>query len=86
MLPTFGKRSHNRTTFWKSYNEPWLNAAVQRGDRILCATSPEFRIGSLLRRNEQIKAIELSRFGQEYSYLRKYGYVYDPTTHCMVLR
>ncbi len=59
--------------FWREYNLPWLKAAVQRNDKILFATKPAIKEGSLIRFNSSTQKYELSGFGKEYYYLRKNG-------------
>jgi len=69
--------------FWDDFNEPWLNNAIKRNDIILIATIPEFKVGSLFRKNRSGK-LELSGFGKEYSYLRRNGYTFDSNTKRMI--
>jgi hypothetical protein len=73
----------NPAQFWNEYNQPWLNNAITRNDTILMATKPEFKIGSLFRKNSSGK-LELSGFGKEYSYLCKNGYMFDSNLNQMI--
>lgn len=71
--------------FWNEYNEPWLKNAIDRGDPILMATTPEFGANSLLfRTNDATGKMELSGFGKEYLFLRQNGYSFDAATKQMI--
>jgi hypothetical protein len=70
--------------FWEQYNKPWLGNAIKRGDDIILATKPEK--GQMFKINAITGKEELTGFGKEYEYLVKNGYVYDETTHMMVLK
>ena len=74
---------YNAKQFWNDFNEPWLDSAIKRNDIILLATMPEFKVGSLFRKNSLGK-LELSGFGKEYSHLRKNGYIFDSNTKRMI--
>jgi filamentous hemagglutinin len=66
--------------FWKEVNEPFLKAAVDRGDELYLATRPTPAA------IERVSSSDgLSGFGREYYYLVKKGYVYDPKTGKMCL-
>ncbi|MBC1945358.1 hypothetical protein HCJ32_10310 [Listeria booriae] len=68
--------------FWREYNQPWLDKAIERGDIIKIATEPT---NSTLRRiNNVTGEVELTGFGKEYYYLIENNYVYDPLTKSMV--
>jgi hypothetical protein len=66
--------------FWKEYNQPFLDKAIQRGDDFLMATDPN-DIRHLLDLNGQ-----LTGFGREVKHLRQNGYVYDAARKMMVKR
>ena len=56
--------------FWREYNKPFIDAAIERGDDIVMATpinnSTLYIPGT----------VELTGYGQEYFYLLNNGYVY----------
>ena len=66
-------------TFWDTYNKPFLDAAIQRGDDIVVATKPELRF---LKRTDG----SLSGFGREMQYLESKGFLYDSVTGFMRMR
>jgi hypothetical protein len=73
----------NPGAFFERYNRPWLEAAIERGDRIVFATRPLWGTGgNLVRRGKD--GFTLTGFGREYSVLRKHGYVYDPVSNAAV--
>ena len=74
----------NPLQFWLQYNEPWLDAAVTRGDAVKMATEPGYGPNSPLFRTNASGQLELSGFGKEYLYLKQNGYSYDPGTGLMV--
>jgi len=64
--------------FWTEYNQPFLDAAVARGDEMILATRPtaaELVDG---------KTGKLTGFGREFQYLIDKGYKYDPASSKMV--
>jgi hypothetical protein len=61
--------------FWKEVNEPFLQAAIDRGDEIYLATKPTVFNTRNLKNSDG-----LSGYGREYKYLTDRGYVYDQTT------
>jgi filamentous hemagglutinin len=63
-------------TFWDTYNKPFLDAAIQRGDDIVVATKPELRF---LKRTDG----SLTGFGREMQYLESKGFLYDSVTGFM---
>lgn len=69
--------------FWKTYNEPWLDAAIARGDVFILATPPTKN--SLTPLNKKTGKREVSMFGREYNYLTDpaNGYKYDEKTKTM---
>jgi hypothetical protein len=66
--------------FWTQINKPWLDAAIQRGDDIAVATTPN---ANSMNRIFPDGTIERSGFGREYDYLTSKGYKYDATTGLM---
>jgi len=63
--------------FFETYNQPWLAAAVQRGDDFLMCTAPASE--------QMVNPItgKQTTFGREIEYLAKCGYYYDPLTRKM---
>jgi RHS repeat-associated protein len=70
------------TQFWRSYNQPWLDAAMARNDDLVLATAPKWDL--LTRINRETGLRELSGFGREYLHLLKAGYRYDAASNSMV--
>lgn len=70
--------------FWKEYNQPWLQNAVDRNDRIIMATEPNHRNSSITHTDPITQTKRLSGFGKEYKYLRDQGYIYDKNTKEMI--
>lgn len=68
--------------FWNEYNKPWLDNAIERNDIFKIATEPTW--DNLTRVNMFIGKTELTGFGREYTYLKKYGYYFDTVTKTMV--
>ena len=59
---------HNTSQFWQEYNKPFIDAAIERGDRFLMATP-------CTPKNLYIEGTkELTGYGKEYFYLQKRGY------------
>ena len=67
--------------FWNEYNKPWLSNAIERNDIFKIATEPTW--DNLARTNMYTGKIEFTRFGREYTYLRKHGYSFDSITKTM---
>ena len=67
--------------FWVEVNEPFLKAAVERGDEIYMATKP---IDDVLNRKLPDDSLQRSGFGKEYDFLIKHGYRYDEKTGKMI--
>ena len=73
----------SRKEFWEQVNEPFLDAAILRGDNILMATRPGFDVygkrGANVLTNKDVmtKKMELSAFGEEYLKLRREGLFYN---------
>ena len=66
----------NSDQFWKDINEPFLKAAVDRGDEIYLATKP-----TEVTLNRIVNGVQVrSGFGKEYDYLYEHGYRYDINT------
>lgn len=63
--------------FWKGYNEPFLQKAVDRNDRILMATNPELRRDLLTYIDRKTGKEMLTGFGKEYKFLTERGYRYE---------
>jgi len=63
--------------FWNTYNKPFLDQAIARGDNIALATDPT---PSQLTNDLG----EPTMFGREVKYLQENGYTYDPATRTMV--
>ena len=64
--------------FWNEYNKPWLDNAIEKKDIFKIATEPTW--DNLTRVNMFIGKTELTGFGREYAYLKKYGYYFDTVT------
>ena len=62
--------------FWTAFNQPFLDAAIARGDDFLLATEP--LPGVLTVAGKQ------TGFGREIKYLESKGYVYNPVSRKMV--
>ncbi|HYM75944.1 MAG TPA: peptidoglycan-binding domain-containing protein [Candidatus Dormibacteraeota bacterium] len=63
--------------FWETYNKPFLDQAIARGDNIALATKP-------LPEQLTTPTGNPTMFGREMSYLQANGYTYDPATNSMV--
>lgn len=62
--------------FWTTYNKPFLDQAMARGDKIALATQPT--------PTQLTNALgEPTMFGREISYLQENGYTYDSVTNSM---
>ena len=68
--------------FWNEYNKPWLDNAIEKNDIFKIATEPTW--DNLTRVNMFTGKTELTGFGREYTYLKKYGYYFDTVTKTMV--
>ena len=64
--------------FWNEYNKPWLDNAIEKKDIFKIATEPTW--DNLTRVNMFTGKTELTGFGREYAYLKKYGYYFDTVT------
>lgn len=67
--------------FWNEYNKPWkpwLDNAIEKKDIFKIATEPTW--DNLTRVNMFTGKTELTGFGREYTYLKKYGYYFDTVT------
>jgi uncharacterized Zn-binding protein involved in type VI secretion len=73
--------ANNSPDFWNEYNKPWLQDAVDRGDPILMATSPDATDAAgdsvLTRMNDGTGELEPSGFGREVQFLQDNGYSYQ---------
>ena len=76
--------ANNSPDFWTEYNQPWLQNAVDRGDPILMATSPDAVDPSgnsvLSRMNDATGEMEPTGFGREVQFLQDNGYHYENGT------
>ena len=63
--------------FWEDFNQPWLDVAIARGDRVYRASplTDIYRFSS---------TSQLTGFGDKIEYLESSGYNYDPITKMMV--
>ena len=66
--------------FWNSYNKPFIDQAIARGDDIVLATKPT------LDKLYLADGKTLTGFGREYYYLLDNGYVFDGLLNMMVKR
>ena len=71
-------RVYSPRLFWEAYNEPWLDAAISRGDRIALATPPT---EAIIFKSQGL----FGGFGKEYYYLLRHGYEFDQDTGTLVL-
>lgn len=69
--------------FWQEVNRPFLDAAIERGDKIVLATKPNFQNFYRSLSNGEVKKTFFSR---EYDYLVQRGYRYDEATSTMIKR
>ena len=71
----------NPDQFWNDYNKPWLQNAVDRGDPILMATSPDAvnpdGTSVLTSVDRDTGQVGPSGFGREFQYLQDKGYTYQ---------
>lgn len=65
--------------FWNEVNEPFLKAAVERGDEIYLATKPNFSAANF-GGNVYKPDGTLTGFGREIEYLTNHGYKYNSLT------
>ena len=63
----------NDSQFWKEYNKPFLEAAINRGDRITIATKPT---NDVLWKFQDGKKVRTG-YGKEYDLLKERGYELD---------
>jgi hypothetical protein len=66
-----GKLYQNPVQFWNEYNQPWLEAAIERNDNFIFATKPDMNVFSRL--NPVTGKFEITGFGREYLFLRQNG-------------
>ncbi|MEG0315171.1 MAG: hypothetical protein RR646_07940 [Erysipelotrichaceae bacterium] len=69
---------YNPETFWKLYNKPWLEKAVNRGDSIVVATKPNVSNMYIPGTNK------LTGFGNEIKFLERHDYWFDENIMKMV--
>ena len=65
--------------FWVQHNQPFIDAAIERGDTILIVS--KFTDENLF--NDKINNV-LTGFGREMEYLLEHGYVYEESTKRMI--
>ena len=81
VLNTPDSFNRNQIQFWKDFNKPLRDDAIQRGDNIVLATKPDY--GNLNRFDPETGKWVRSGFGKEFDYLNLKGYKYDPSTSVM---
>ena len=70
-----------REGFWKKYNEPWLQSAIDRNDIIKVATYP----GDSVRYWFDADSVRhLTGYGRELQVLEDAGYIYDSIIHSFI--
>ena len=72
----------NPDQFWDEYNRPWLQQAIDRGDRIVFATEPT--PANQMRFDVKRQEYVLTGFGRECRLLEENGLVYDAQTRAAV--
>ena len=75
-VPDSTWKSMSADQFWNQVNAPFLDKAIERGDPIYIATTPELSV--LVKEDGS-----LTGFGREMEYLADKGYTYDASTGLM---